>query len=423
MGAKISVDSATLMNKGLELIEAHYLFGLPSERIDILIHPQSVIHSMVEFVDGSVLAQLGTPDMRIPIAYALGLAGADAKRRRSGSTSRRSRGSTLKRPTSTRFPALRLAREALEAGGAAPIVLNAANEVAVAQLPRRRNPLPRHCANRGARRLAEANFAAPRSIDDVLDIDRRHALRRRGHDEGELPLMLPQPPIWLVLVAFICALGPLVFFHELGHYLVARMFGSPAETFSIGFGHEIVGWTDRQGTRWKVGWLPLGGYVKFVGDMSPASNPADESAIPRRISRPRVPASPGVAALPRRPCRPAGQFPSRDPDLRGLLRDRRQAADPECRRDGPARHAGRSGRASSRATGSTSIAGAGNVDASRTLQRIVGLRPGEPVDDRDRARRPAAQPSTPRSESRTERDRFGQSLPHRHARHLADASS
>ena len=71
MGAKISVDSATLMNKGLELIEAHYLFGLPSERIDILIHPQSVVHSLVEFVDGSVLAQLGSPDMRIPIAYAL----------------------------------------------------------------------------------------------------------------------------------------------------------------------------------------------------------------------------------------------------------------------------------------------------------------------------------------------------------------
>jgi regulator of sigma E protease len=92
--------------------------------------------------------------------------------------------------------------------------------------------------------------------------------------------MLPQPPIWLVLVAFICALGPLVFFHELGHYLVARIFGIAAETFSIGFGHEVVGWTDRQGTQWKIGWLPLGGYVKFVGDMSPASNPAEENVIP-----------------------------------------------------------------------------------------------------------------------------------------------
>jgi regulator of sigma E protease len=95
--------------------------------------------------------------------------------------------------------------------------------------------------------------------------------------------MLPQPPLWLILLAFICALGPLVFFHELGHYLVARMFGIPAETFSIGFGHELVGWTDRQKTRWKVAWLPLGGYVKFVGDMTPVSNPADLDEIPPEL--------------------------------------------------------------------------------------------------------------------------------------------
>jgi regulator of sigma E protease len=95
--------------------------------------------------------------------------------------------------------------------------------------------------------------------------------------------MLPQPPLWLILIAFICALGPLVFFHELGHYLVARMFGIPAEIFSIGFGHELFGWTDRQGTRWKVAWLPLGGYVRFVGDMSPASNPAELDDIPPEL--------------------------------------------------------------------------------------------------------------------------------------------
>ena len=88
--------------------------------------------------------------------------------------------------------------------------------------------------------------------------------------------MFPNPPLWLTLVAFVCALGPLVFFHELGHYAVARMFKIPAETFSIGFGKALVGWTDRQGTNWKVGWLPLGGYVKFVGDMSPASTGFDE---------------------------------------------------------------------------------------------------------------------------------------------------
>src|SRR4051794_15671976 len=92
--------------------------------------------------------------------------------------------------------------------------------------------------------------------------------------------MLPNPPVWLVLLAFLCALGPLVFFHELGHYLVARLFGIPAETFSIGFGHELVGWTDREGTGWKIAWLPLGGYVKFVGDMPRASAPADQKTTP-----------------------------------------------------------------------------------------------------------------------------------------------
>src|SRR6476659_4693429 len=88
--------------------------------------------------------------------------------------------------------------------------------------------------------------------------------------------MLPNPPLWMTLLAFVCALGPLVFFHELGHYLVARMFKIPAETFSIGFGREILGWTDKRGTRWKVGWLPMGGYVKFAGDMNPASQPSDD---------------------------------------------------------------------------------------------------------------------------------------------------
>jgi len=95
--------------------------------------------------------------------------------------------------------------------------------------------------------------------------------------------MLPQPPLWLILIAFICALGPLVFFHELGHYLVARWFKIPAETFSIGFGHEIFGWSDRQGTRWRVAWLPLGGYVKFIGDMTPASDPAELESIPEHL--------------------------------------------------------------------------------------------------------------------------------------------
>ena len=130
MGAKISVDSATMMNKGLELIEAHHLFGLPADRIEIVVHPQSIVHSMVAYVDGSVLAQLGTPDMRIPISYAL------AWPERMKTPSERLDLSIVgsldfEAPDPDRFPALRLARESLIAGGAAPTVLNAANEEAV----------------------------------------------------------------------------------------------------------------------------------------------------------------------------------------------------------------------------------------------------------------------------------------------------
>jgi 1-deoxy-D-xylulose-5-phosphate reductoisomerase len=137
MGAKISIDSATMMNKGLELIEAHLLFGVPSEQIEIAVHPQSVIHSMVSYRDGSVLAQLGTPDMRVPICHALGWPS-----RIDGPAERLDFANlsplTFERPDSGRFPSLRLAREALVVGGFAPTVLNAANEVAVAAFLARR---------------------------------------------------------------------------------------------------------------------------------------------------------------------------------------------------------------------------------------------------------------------------------------------
>jgi 1-deoxy-D-xylulose-5-phosphate reductoisomerase len=131
MGRKISVDSATMMNKGLEVIEAHWLFGVPPEAIEVVIHPQSVIHSLVEYLDGSVLAQLGNPDMRTPIAHALahpdritaGVAPLDLAR--AGPFD-------FAPPDHARFPCLRLASTALHTGGSAPAVLNAANEVAVA---------------------------------------------------------------------------------------------------------------------------------------------------------------------------------------------------------------------------------------------------------------------------------------------------
>ena len=131
MGRKISVDSATMMNKGLELIEAHWLFNCPPDKLEVVIHPQSVIHSMVRYRDGSVLAQLGNPDMRTPIAYCLGL----PERIDSGVGDLdfdTLSALTFQKPDFGRFPCLKLAYEAMNAGGAAPCVLNAANEAAVA---------------------------------------------------------------------------------------------------------------------------------------------------------------------------------------------------------------------------------------------------------------------------------------------------
>ena len=170
MGAKISVDSATLMNKGLELIEASYLFDLPSGRIDVLIHPQSVIHSLVEYVDGSTLAQLGPPDMRVPIAYALAW-----PERMTTSTPKLDLATVgrldFEQPDLQRFPALRLAREALEAGGAAPAVLNAANEIAVASFLEGRVAFG-DIGSLVEDALTGSRCPAPKSIDDVIATDK-----------------------------------------------------------------------------------------------------------------------------------------------------------------------------------------------------------------------------------------------------------
>ena len=177
MGAKISVDSATMMNKGLELIEAYYLFGLPEDKIDILVHPQSIIHSMVTYVDGSVLAQLGSPDMRTPISYTLAW-----PQRMVAPSARLDLGKiatlTFEPPDSERFPALRLAREALKAGGAAPTILNASNEVAVAGFLDNNLgflDIPRIVSET----LEKMPVSAIRSVDDALSVDNeaRHIAR------------------------------------------------------------------------------------------------------------------------------------------------------------------------------------------------------------------------------------------------------
>jgi 1-deoxy-D-xylulose-5-phosphate reductoisomerase len=177
MGSKITIDSATLVNKGFEIIEAHFLFDMPYDKLRVCIHPQSIIHSMVEYHDGAVLAQLGVPDMELPIQYALEyphrmpLPGRRLDLADIGTL-------TFQHADTARFPCLRLCTEAGSAGGAAPVVLNAANEVAV------RLFLDGHIrftsiAGIISEALSAASYAAPQSLEEILDID----TRTRGHAE------------------------------------------------------------------------------------------------------------------------------------------------------------------------------------------------------------------------------------------------
>lgn len=183
MGAKISVDSATLMNKGLELIEAYHLFDVPPERLSIVVHPQSIVHSLVSYVDGSVLAQLGSPDMRTPIAYTLGYPDrieAPTRRLNLADFGQLS----FEAPDTVRFPCLALAQDALRRQGGAPTILNAANEVAVEAF------LARKLAFSGIPRLVEsvvqkceASGRTPASVGDAIELDhlaRRTAAERVG---------------------------------------------------------------------------------------------------------------------------------------------------------------------------------------------------------------------------------------------------
>jgi 1-deoxy-D-xylulose-5-phosphate reductoisomerase len=182
MGPKVTIDSATLMNKGLEVIEAFHLFALRPDEIDVLVHPQSVVHGLVEFRDGSLIAQLGSPDMRIPIAHCLAW-----PQRIDGPAVRLDLAQlgtlTFENPDLTRFPALALARQALEAGGGAPTVLNAANEVAVAEF------LGEKLGFAGIVALVAATLDAagrrgltrePSSVDDALSIDHESRMLASG---------------------------------------------------------------------------------------------------------------------------------------------------------------------------------------------------------------------------------------------------
>ncbi len=178
MGKKITIDSATLMNKGLEVIEARWLFGLPVDRVDVIIHPQSIIHSLVEFVDGSMLAQLGVPDMRVPIQYAL-----TYPERHPNPAPRlgleEMAGLTFEAVDREKFPCLDLAYEAARAGGSSPTVLNAANEVAVQRFLAGRigfDEIPSLI-----RKALDAHPSRPVStVEEVLEVDRE--VRRRLED-------------------------------------------------------------------------------------------------------------------------------------------------------------------------------------------------------------------------------------------------
>jgi 1-deoxy-D-xylulose-5-phosphate reductoisomerase len=182
MGPKITIDSATLMNKGLELIEAHHLFALPPEELDVVVHPQSIVHGLVEFRDGSVIAQLGSPDMRIPISHCLAWPvrmGTPAARLNLAQVSTLS----FEEPDMTRFPALAIARRALAAGGSAPTILNAANEIAVHEFVEKRLGFS------GIPALVEATLDGmarrgqtrePQTVEEALAVD--HSARRLAAD-------------------------------------------------------------------------------------------------------------------------------------------------------------------------------------------------------------------------------------------------
>ena len=261
MGPKITVDSATLANKGLELIEAHFLFGVPYDRIEVVVHPSSIVHSLVRFRDGAALAHLGYPDMTVPISYALtyperaatevpqlDLAG----------------GLTLEfsAPDLATFPLLALARRAGELGGTYPCVFNAANEVAVAAFLDGKLPFL------GIAEVVEDALAAADGAPGA-----RSGRARRGRRRGA-PARRARSARRMSIFVSILGLGFLILIHEAGHFFVARGVGMNPRKFYLGFPPAIVK-TKRNGIEYGVGAVPLGGYVKIPGMHRPAAGDLD----------------------------------------------------------------------------------------------------------------------------------------------------
>ena len=265
MGAKITIDSATLANKGLEVIEAHWLYDVGYDAIEVVIHPQSVVHSAVRFVDGSLKAQLGTPDMRLPIQYALTYP--DRRPSPAAPPDLVATGRLdFRAPDETRFPALRIAREAGRMGPRASAALIAADEVAVARFLDGTLGFTAHPGPpRGGRRAVRGN----RRTRSRRRRARRH--RRRG------PRGLHHHPLRstcvtgflqsiITIVLFILILGVLVVIHELGHFFTARLSNVRVLEFGIGFPPRAKVLRNKGETLYSLNWLPIGGFVKLEGE-------------------------------------------------------------------------------------------------------------------------------------------------------------
>ena len=262
MGGKITIDSATLMNKGLELIEAHHLFGVPYERIDVVVHPQSIVHAMVHLNDGASLAHLGYPDMRVPISYALNYPDRmDVPVRPLDLVELGAL--TFEAPDLDSFPCLRLAREAAQAGGTAPCVLNAANEMAVHAF------LAGDLSFVGIARVIESTLSElPAAAGAPLlgPLRGGRAGARGGEGSGRVTAF----SFFLAFVGF----ALLVILHELGHFSAAKAVGMRVEKFSLFFPPTL--WSKKVGeTEYAIGAIPAGGYVKITG-MNPDEDLPEE---------------------------------------------------------------------------------------------------------------------------------------------------
>ena len=284
MGAKITIDSATLMNKGLELIEAVWLFGLPPEKIQIVVQRQSIVHSAVQFSDHSVIAQLGVPDMRIPIQYAL-----TYPKRVPGVVPELDFAAlkvlTFDVADEETFRCLAACKKAIKKGGLGPCAANGANEEAVKLF------LEDKIGFLDIGRLVEAvvdsdRFGGDYTLSDVYECDRMAREFVRAH----LLFLGVRMSVFITLLAALFVFSAVIAIHEFGHFAVAKLCGIRVNEFSIGMGPAL--WkTVRKGTQYTLRALPVGGYVALEGEESPESQQA-EAARDRREEAAPAPVPP-----------------------------------------------------------------------------------------------------------------------------------